>query len=154
MQQFEAVVKKNPGYPWVHSHIAVIYMNAGGVQAAIRELKTELKLHPDHASARLELGEALLKGGQPRLALEQFLAAAKQDPDMSEQAAWHYGLGKTYRDLGQPEKAISSLRRCTEIDPNFPDAHYLLGRLYQETGQPELSQQESEMFQKLRLGTN
>ncbi len=153
MQQFENVVKRDPRYPWVHSHIAVIHMNAGAVQAAIRELKTELQLHPNHASARMDLGDAFLKAAQPRLALEQFLAAAEQNPEVSEQASWHYGLAKTYRDLGQAEKAINALRRCTTIDPNFPDAHYLLGRLYQETGQPDLSRQESEKFQRLKLAT-
>lgn len=150
MEQFDAVVKKDPRYPWVHSHRAVIHMNAGAVQSAIRALKAELQFHPDHTSARLDLGEAYLKAGQPRLALEQFNAAEKQDPEMSGLAALHYGLAKAYRDLGLPEKGIASLRRCAELDPGFPDAHYLLGRLYQETGQPESARLEMEMFENLK----
>jgi tetratricopeptide (TPR) repeat protein len=154
MEQFESVLKKDPRYPWVHSHIAVIHMNAGAVKAAIRDLKTELQLHPSHASARLELGEAFLKAGQPSLAVDQFIAAQKQDSELSEQAALHYGLGKAYQDLGQPQKAIHALHKCTEVDPSFPDAHYLLARLLQEAGQSELSSQEMEIFQRLKQNEN
>jgi len=150
MEQFDFIVKKDPRYPWVHSHRAVIHMNAGTVQDAIQELKTELQFHRAHTSARLDLGEAYLKAGKPGLALEQFEAAATEDPEMLSLPALHYGLGKAYRDLGQAEKGIASLRRCTELNPSFPDAHYLLGRLYRETGQTEAAQIEMEKFEKLK----
>ena len=63
LEQFEAIARKNPRYPWIHSSLAVVHMNAGAVDSAVQALQAELRNYPDHHSARLELGEALLKTG-------------------------------------------------------------------------------------------
>ena len=51
LDQFEAVAQKDPSYPWVHSSMAVVHVNAGSVEAAVQVLKRELQYHPDHHSA-------------------------------------------------------------------------------------------------------
>jgi len=149
-QQFQAVLQRDPRYPWIHSHLAVILTNAGAVQDAIRELNTELRFYPDHASARLELGEALVKTGQFGEALEQLQLALKNDPQMESLPDMNFALAKAYRGSGQTNQAVKAARRCIERKPEFADAHYLLAQLYLETGQRELALEEMEKFQKLR----
>ena len=75
LEQFEIVARKNPRYPWIHSSLAVVYMNAGAVDSAVQALQTELRNYPDHHSARLELGEALLKAGDTEQGVEHLLPA-------------------------------------------------------------------------------
>jgi tetratricopeptide (TPR) repeat protein len=149
-EQFQAVLQGDPRYPWVHSHLAVVYTNAGAVQDAIRELNTELRLYPDHTSARLELGEALIKTGQFREALEQLQLALKNDPQMESLPDMNFALAKAYRGTGRANEAVKAARRCIELKPGFADAHYLLAQLYLETGQRELALEQMEKFRNLR----
>ena len=149
-EQFQAVLQRDPRYPWLHSHIAVVHTNAGAVEDAIRELKTEIRLYPDHTSARLELGEALVKTGRFGEALEQLQLALKNDPEMERLPDMNFALAKAYRGTGQAKEAVRAARRCIELKPEFADAHYLLAQLYLETGQRELAHEEMEKFQNLK----
>ena len=79
LQQFQTIARKNPRYPWIHSSLAVVYMNAGAVDSAVQALQTELRNYPDHHSARLELGEALLKAGDTAQAVEHLLQLKEED---------------------------------------------------------------------------
>ena len=149
LQQFRAIAKKDPSYPWIHYHLSVLLSDVGSVQEAIEALETEVRQYPDHWYARLELGELLEKAGRPEPALDHLLQAEKERPGTPD---LQYALAKVYRDLGETEKAIASVRKCIELDPEFIDAYYLLGQLYRASGQPERARSIIERFERLRRG--
>jgi predicted Zn-dependent protease len=147
LEQLNYIVKKNPRFPGVHHHTALVYINTGEPAKAIEELNTELRYDPANAQARLELGETLLKMDQYHKATEELLVAAKQAPQMP---GIPYALAKAYKADGQTDKALDAARKCTELDPGFADGHYLLGQLYRETKQAELARQQFELFRQIK----
>lgn len=150
LEQFEAIARKNPLYPWIHSSLAVVHMNAGAVDSAVQALQTEIRNYPDHHSARLELGEALLKAGDTAQAVEHLVQLQEQDVSPADRVALNHSLSKVHRDLGQLEKALAAARRALELDPDFPDGHYLLAQLYEQTGQPELARRQMDTFRRVQ----
>jgi predicted Zn-dependent protease len=147
LEQLHYIVKKDPRFPAVHHHLALVYINTGDQAKALEELNTEIKFYPGNTQARLELGETLLRLNQYHKAAEEFLIASKQAPQMP---AIQYGLAKAYKADGQNIKALAAARRCVELDPKFADGHYLLGQLYRDTGQAERARQEFELFRRLK----
>ncbi len=151
MEQLNYIVKKNPRFPGVHHHIALVYINSGEPAKAIEELNTELRYNPANTQARLELGETLLKLNRYREAIEELLAAAKQAPQMP---AIEFALAKAYKADGQTAKALVAARKCVELAPRFADGHYLLGQLYRDADQPDLAKQQFRLFRQLQPNTN
>jgi predicted Zn-dependent protease len=147
LEQLNYIVRKNPQFPGVHHHIALVYINAGEPAKAIEELNTELRYDPANAQARLELGEELLKLNQYHKAAGELLTAAQQAPRMP---AIQFALAKAYKADGQMAKALEAARKCVELDPRFADGHYLLGQIYRDTNQPELARQHFELFRQLK----
>ncbi len=147
LEQFVFIAGKNPRFPTVHLHMAMIYSNNGDEDKALQELTTELELFPKNVQARMEMGEILLKMGQPDKAYEHLVQAEKEAPTMQ---LVHYNLAMVYRKKAQRAEAIKAAQKCIELDPNFADGHYLLGQLYQQAGQPELARQEMKQFQEIK----
>jgi len=146
LEQLNYIVKKNPRFPGVHHHLALVYINAGEPAKALAELNAELRYDPGNAQVRLELGETLLKLNQYRKAAGELQVAAKEAPQMP---AVQFALAKAYKADGQAAKALEAARKCVEIDPGFAQGHYLLGQLYRSADQPELARQEFELFRQL-----
>jgi tetratricopeptide (TPR) repeat protein len=147
LEQLNYITKRNPRFPAVHHHLALVYINTGDLGKAQEELNTELRLFPENAQARLELGETLLKLNENHKAIDQLQIAARQAPQVPP---IYYALGKAYRADGQAEKAVDALRRCVELDPQFPTCHYLLGQLYRDLNQPEQANEQLDLFRKLK----
>jgi predicted Zn-dependent protease len=147
LAQLNYIVKKNPRFPGVHHHIALVYINTGESAKAVEELNTELRYDPANTQARLELGETLMKLNQYHKAADELLVAAKQAPQMP---AIRFALAKAYKADGQTAKALEAARKCVELDPRFADGHYLLGQLYRETDQPDLAKRQFEIFRQLQ----
>jgi predicted Zn-dependent protease len=145
LEQLNYIVKKDPRFPGVHHHLALVYINSGEPAKAIAELNTELRYDPSDSQARLELGETLLKLNQYRKAADELQIAAKQAP---QTPAIRFSLAKAYKADGQTVKAIEEVRKCVELDPQFAAAHYLLGQLYRDTNQPDLARQQFELFRQ------
>ena len=148
LAQLNYIARESPRFPAVHHHLALVYINTGDLAKAQEELNTELRLFPENAQARLELGETLLKLNENHRATDQLQIAAKQAPQMPP---IYYALGKAYKADGQPAKALDALRQCAQLDPQFPDCHYLLGQLYRDLNQPEEAKKQFELFQQLKL---
>jgi predicted Zn-dependent protease len=146
LEQLNYIVKKNPRFPGVHHHIALVYINSGEPAKAMEELNTELRYDPANSQARLELGETMLKLNQYRSAAGELLIAAKQAPQVP---AIQFALAKAYRADGQTTKALEAARKCVELDPQFAAGHYLLGQLYLKTGQTDLAKQQFELFRQM-----
>jgi predicted Zn-dependent protease len=147
LEQLNYIAGRDPRFPAVHHHLALVYINTGDLAKAQDELNTELRLFPENAQARLELGETLLKLNENHRAVGQLQIAAKQAPQMPPV---YFALGKAYRADGQPAKALDAVRRCVELDPQFPTCHYLLGQLYRDLNQPDQAKEQFELFKRLK----
>ena len=149
LEQFQAIADKNPRYPWIHSSLAVIYIDEGSVEEAIKSLKKEIELYPEHHSARLELGEVLLKFGDSEQALKELLAVKEEALFSKDKPALYLSLSKAYRDIGKLEKALTLLKQSIALDGNVPNAYYLGSQIYQQMGKPALARQQMVKFQKV-----
>ena len=149
LEQFRAIADKNPRYPWIHSSLAVIYMDEGSVEEAIRALKKEIEIYPEHHSARLELGEVFLKYGDSEQALKELLQVKEQALFSKDKTALHLSLSKAYRDTGQLKKALISLKQSIALDASVPNAYYLGSQIYRQMGEPELARQQMVIFQRV-----
>jgi protein O-GlcNAc transferase len=147
LAQLNYIVRKDPRFPAVHHHLALVYINSGDLVKAEAELRTELRLFPGNAQARLELGETLLKLNQNKRAIEQLLIAAKQAPQMPP---IFFALAKAYRADGQATNALDAARHCVDLDPQFPTCHYLLGQVYSGLNQPDQAKEQFELFKQLK----
>ncbi len=147
LEQFKAVADRDPQYPDIHSHLAVLYLKMGQVTQAIQELKTEVGFYPDNAMARLDLGDLLLQLAQPKLALKHLLVVERKSPETPD---LHYALARTYHALGRFKNATASARKCVELAPNSPAPRYLLAQLYRQSGRSDWARQELSTAERLR----
>jgi predicted Zn-dependent protease len=147
LEQLHYIEKKDPRFPAVHHHLALVYINSGEPAKAVEELNTELQYFPANTQARLELGETLLKLNENHKAAEQLLIAGKEAPQV---ASIQYSLAKAYKADSQNAKALEAARRCVELDPQAPGCHYLLGQLYRDLNQPDLAKQHFELYRQYR----
>jgi hypothetical protein len=74
-----------------------------------------VRTSPDSALAHDALGQALLKAGRYREALEPLLKAVRLEP---VHPAYHNDLGIAFRRLDQPALAAHAFRESLRLDPN------------------------------------
>jgi tetratricopeptide (TPR) repeat protein len=93
-----------------------------------------LRLAPDHADARVNLGRLLHEANAPAAAEEHYRAALDVDPE-HETAA--FNLGVALEDLGRIDEAVAAYQRALVLDPGNADAHYNLAGIYERRGEKQ-----------------
>ena len=88
-------------------------------ELAAEQAREILKLTPAHPAARLLLGIAERRRGEPESARQLLQALVEEQPRW---AAARYELGLALVALGSGEQAVAELRRATELSPEMPDA--------------------------------
>jgi len=78
------------------------YLDLNDLPEAIRSLRQSLALSPDSGTARLALGDALARNGQPEEAADTYRDQLRRTPGVGE--AW-YKLGLVYTGLAQKTAA-------------------------------------------------
>lgn len=76
------------------------------------------------AEARFNSGLTHLRDGRPKLALDEFQRAIKQDP---KNPYFHKGLGLAYATLKQFDDAVGAFRKALELNPYYTDVRNDLG---------------------------
>lgn len=76
------------------------------------------------AEARFNAGLTHLRDGRPKLALEEFQNAIKQDP---KNPYFHKGLGLAYATLKRFDDAVGAFRKALELNPYYTDVRNDLG---------------------------
>ena len=88
--------------------------------------------NPNSATARSNLGNALLNDGFVDEAIVQFRRSIQIDPDYQ---FGHHNLGAALMVKGEPDEAISHLRTVLKLNPNHPKAYYTLGNALSKKGE-------------------
>ncbi len=81
----EKYLNSHPNDTELHGWAANLHMSSGNWEAAVANYANVMNAYPNEASSHDNLGLALLKNGQPDLAIEAFETALKIDPQ-SQQA--------------------------------------------------------------------
>jgi protein O-mannosyl-transferase len=88
--------------------------------------------NPNSATARSNLGSALLNKGSVDEAIVQLKRSIEIDPDYQ---FGHYNLAAALLEKGEPDEAIPHLRTVLKANPNHPKAYYTLGNALSKRGE-------------------
>jgi predicted O-linked N-acetylglucosamine transferase (SPINDLY family) len=98
---------------------------------AERVCRQVLNWQPNHVRALDTLGQLMLQGGRPDVALR---LAQKVVALLPDSAAAHNNLGIVLKDNGQPDEALRHLAKAVELDPKIEGAWANMGIVYMEQG--------------------
>ncbi len=107
-----------------HYNLALALAKLGNREAAEREYLEALRIYPDYAEARNNLGNLLVAEAKYGEAITQFQAALKIS---SEDASAHNNLGTALARQGKVSDAIPCFQDAIRLKPDYVDARYNLG---------------------------
>jgi len=111
-------------YAHVGCSMATMLTAEGRVPEAIRVFENALRIEPDDADGRFNLGFALRQAGKPQEAIREYEYALRLNPDYVDA---HVNLGMTLAELGNSEDAIRHWDEALRIKPDCVEAYYDLG---------------------------
>jgi tetratricopeptide (TPR) repeat protein len=130
---YRTTITRNPDCWMAHDNLSAVLLDSN-VEEAMAHAREALRLNPDHAPARNNLGLAMRKLGRLEEARAQYMEALRINPDY---APAHNNLGYVLQESGHIEEAISQYEEALRISRNYPEAHYNLGNALQMTGRTE-----------------
>ena len=129
-KNYQHALKLDPKYSEAVNNLGTIYYANKRYGAAIRRYNAALKLKPDTASYYSNLGTAYFARKDYKKAALAYQTAVHLDPDIfenhstfgttlqersvSEFAAFHYYLARTYAKAGQKDRALLYIRKSLE----------------------------------------
>ena len=122
---------------------------AGRAAEATRKLELALRLDPDYAEARCNLGVEYIRQGHYPQALEQLEKAVAGGYNS---AILYSDLCYAYYALGRWQDAERAARHAVELDGRYGRAHYMLGSVLAHGVRPETLEKAPEAARHLRLG--
>jgi tetratricopeptide (TPR) repeat protein len=115
----------------------------GQYESAEREIRRALRVAPESAEVRLQLGVALHKRAAYPAAVAELRRTVELDPECVQA---YLLLGETLNQLGEPADAIDALEQAVRLDQS-PRAFYALGLAHDRKGEPERA---GEMYRRSR----
>jgi Tfp pilus assembly protein PilF len=106
----------------------------GKLEEALAELREAIRLKPDFAEARYELGNSLRDQGKLEQAVAEYREAIRLTPDLAEA---HGNLGNVLADQGELEHAVAEHREAIRLKPNHAGFHSNLGGTLRAQGKLE-----------------
>ena len=111
------------------------YIRKGKLAEAIAELKTALRLKPDHIEVEKKLAEVLMRTGKAAEAIPYCEAVVKAEP---QNAHARFVLGSACLAAKQPEQAAASFKEALRLAPDAPECMNALAWIYATSPQAEL----------------
>ncbi len=109
-----------------HHNLGVALADEGRTAEAIVQFEEALKIRPDYAQARTDLGNAFSKqGGRGNDAIAEFRAAVASMPGSPIP---HNDLGNALVKAGRAQEAIAEYQIALGIKPDYAEAHNNLGK--------------------------
>jgi tetratricopeptide (TPR) repeat protein len=127
----QMMLAKDPGNVALHDDLALMYVEAGHPERAADEFKVSLRLRPDSAAARFNVGAALLSAGDRPGARPYFEQTLQADPD---HAMAHTDLGALLQAEGDLPGAMIHYRRALDVAAADPEVQLTAGVGFAESG--------------------
>ncbi len=135
---FELAVQRNPGHPYPHFYLGVIYSETGKDDLALVAFEQALKLEPNLHEAYHNIGTIMLRRRDLAAAVEALELAVELDPD---HVPSYNNLGKAYYMAGLPALAGAAYEEALARDPDNLVALENLVLLARAAGADEAQQQ-------------
>jgi len=111
--EYQKAIASDPGNPYYHLFLGLIYEETGKLPLAIAEYKEAILRAPAEYNLYITLGEAYKKNGQTDLAVEQFKKASMIAGDGKK---LHEELSKLFKSVKRPDLALSELKEISRIE--------------------------------------
>ncbi|HWR53498.1 MAG TPA: tetratricopeptide repeat protein [Bryobacteraceae bacterium] len=131
-------------FDWVYLG-AVILMQQGDFDGAVKSLQTALQLRPGDLAAELRLGQSLIATGNWDDADILYRRILDKHPDFAQ--AW-YGLGRVQAAKGEHAAAAQSYGKACEVFPAYGAAHFALAGELRRLGQRAEAEEHAAAYAK------
>ena len=95
-----------------HWSLATVYWNQGKFDESFNEYEVATKLNPNDPDLAAEMGEAMIYGGEPALAIEKIKGAISRNPETPYWYWWN--LGRAYYMAKQYKEAIAAIAKIND----------------------------------------
>jgi len=146
IQEFEAALRKNPGFPGIHFGLGQAYWIKKDSPHAQEQLKLALQEDPEQPLANYYLADLFTDDKQFQEALPHLQITITAYPQMTRA---YFLLGKCYVGTGALQDGLKAFEKALELDPNSKDTHYQLYELYARLGNKTESQRQLAIFEQL-----
>lgn len=130
-RELRKVVQGAPRHLGARRTLVLIHSTRGAGAELAEELEGLLALVPDDVTARLDLGSAYRRLGQPEKAIAQYEHVLRVTPRHAGAIKF---LGDLYRNIGQPERATEQYHKLMRMAPNDPRPYFLVGASLMASG--------------------
>jgi len=144
-QAFTGLVKRYPDTASVH-YVYGRYLVRDRPDEALEQFKLELRISPDHALARLEIAQELIRRGETDEAAPYAEQAARLAP---RNFIARRVLGQVKLDKGDVVGAIVELEAAVKLEPQSPSCHFTLAKAYQRAGRQADADRERAEFSRI-----
>jgi MoaA/NifB/PqqE/SkfB family radical SAM enzyme/Tfp pilus assembly protein PilF len=149
-EEFKKAIEINPNHDIAHFEMGNTALRMKDDLGAEEEYKKALDLNSHLFYATLELGKLYhYRMKRTDLAIAEFNHAIFECPQHWEA---HYELGIIYKEKGEFDKAIKSLRKASDANQESERAHFEIGKLYRDMDNPDEAIKEFERV--LSIGDN
>ena len=134
IQEYQAVLKTDPGSRAVKARLAGIYFSLGDLNTAVRYAEEVGQGTGQDAQQLTQMASILASAGKPDRALRFLDMAIERDPGQSDPYFPKAILLVNQKRLAEAEQAA---KQGLKVAPDSPIGHYYLGRIYIESGNPD-----------------
>ena len=146
----------NPSDPRPYLFLGKMYNVSGGKAGEVtKRMKRFTETNPGNALAfyyyALSSWKGTGGGSQEIVDLAEVEALLRKSISLDPRFAdAHLQLGVLLQDLHRDQEAIPEFKAAVQSKPDNPDAHYRLAQAYVRAGDKERSQEEFQLYDKLR----
>lgn len=129
---------------WLY-YLAYAQERGGQAVEALDSYRAFLQNSPRSRAAQLRLANLLLESGNAVEAarlFEQLRAEGATEPDVE------FGLGKSHRALGDPEKAVASFQKVLAVESAYGAVHYALALAYRDLAEAAESERHLVLYRQ------
>jgi tetratricopeptide (TPR) repeat protein len=131
--QLEKALRIDPSSSLTHANLGLALRGKDPARA-LEHMRRAVELKPDFMEARLNLGAALLDGGQDAEARAAFDGALAIDP---RSAPAHFRLGSILLEHGRSDEAAAHFEEALRLDPKLASGRNSLGVARLREGRPD-----------------
>ncbi|HGJ64754.1 TPA: tetratricopeptide repeat protein, partial [bacterium] len=152
IEEFKELIRIQPNVAQIHVGLGLLYDKQGMFKEAIASMRKGKELDPKSPVASINIGIIYQKQGMLKESIAEFEELTKSQPNT---AAFHGFLGNLYREVGNYDKAETSLRKAQQLDPSIglePNFMASLAMIY--LGKGNYVEAEKEINKAINLDPN